>query len=154
MSGTEANAAFYGNADYTTAFRGSGSWTVDGVQADGTPNGTPINAETFWTTVSGGRYSWGEFFAYDATNFRLREVTLGYDFGKVGFFNGLRLSVVGRNLFFLYRGKALLDIPGVPERKMNFDPDVSLGGANNFQGVEYGNIPSSRSVGLNLKLSF
>lgn len=154
VSGTEANAAFYGNADYTTAFRGAGSWTVDGVQADGTPNGTPINAETFWTTVSGGRYSWGEFFAYDATNFRLREVTLGYDFGKVGFFNGLRLSVVGRNLFFLYRGKALLDIPGVPERKMNFDPDVSLGGANNFQGVEYGNIPSSRSVGLNLKLSF
>lgn len=154
VSGTDANAAFYGNADYTTAYRDAGSWVVDGVLATGEKNATPINAESFWTTASGGRYSWGEFFAYDATNFRLREVTLGYDFGKVGFFNGMRLSLVGRNLFFLYRGKALLELPGVPERRMNFDPDVSLGGANNFQGVEYGNIPSSRSVGLNLKLSF
>ena len=81
-------------------------------------------------------------------------MTLGYAFGKKGFFNDVRLSLVARNLMFLYRGKALLDLPGVPERRMNFDPDVSLGGAGNFQGVEYGNIPSSRSVGLNLKLSF
>ncbi len=153
VSGTEANAAFYGNADYTTAFR-DGNWLLDGVQQNGDANNTAINAETFWTTVSGGRYSWGEFFTYDATNFRIRELTLGYAFGKRGFLNDIRLSLVARNLLFLYRGKALLDLPGVPERRMNFDPDVSLGGANNFQGVEYGNIPSSRSIGLNLKFSF
>ena len=153
VSGTEANAAFYGNADYTTAYR-DGNWTLDAVRQSGEANTSAINAETFWTTVSGGRYSWGEFFTYDATNFRIRELTLGYAFGKKGFFNDVRLSLVARNLMFLYRGKALLDLPGVPERRMNFDPDVSLGGAGNFQGVEYGNIPSSRSIGLNLKLSF
>jgi TonB-linked SusC/RagA family outer membrane protein len=153
VSGTDANMAFYGNADYTTAFR-EGSWVLDAVTRTGETNSTAINAESFWTTVSGGRYSWGEFFTYDATNFRLRELTAGYSFGKAAFFNDIRLSLVARNLFFFYRGKALLDMPGVPERKMNFDPDVSLGGAGNFQGVEYGNIPSSRSIGLNLKLSF
>jgi hypothetical protein len=36
---------------------------------------------------------------------------------------------------------------------MNFDPELSLG-ASNFQGVEYGNMPSTRSIGINLKLSF
>lgn len=153
VSGTEANAAFYGNADYTTAYR-DGGWTLDAVRQSGEANSSAINAETFWTTVSGGRYSWGEFFTYDATNFRIRELTLGYAFGKRAFFNDVRLSLVARNLLFLYRGKALLELPGVPERRMNFDPDVSLGGAGNFQGVEYGNIPSSRSIGLNLKLSF
>ena len=153
VSGTEANNAFYGNADYTTAYR-DGGWTLDAIRQTGEANSSAINAETFWTTVSGGRYSWGEFFTYDATNFRIREVTLGYAFGKKAFFNDIRLSLVARNLLFLYRGKALLDLPGVPERRMNFDPDVSLGGANNFQGVEYGNIPSSRSIGVNLKLSF
>ncbi|MEZ4987116.1 MAG: hypothetical protein R2795_19100 [Saprospiraceae bacterium] len=65
----------------------------------------------------------------------------------------LRLSLVARNLAFLYRGKAILDIPGIPERTMNFDPDIQLG-AGNYQGVEYGNLPSTRSLGVNLSLNF
>jgi hypothetical protein len=46
-----------------------------------------------------------------------------------------------------------LDIAGMPERKLNFDPDINLG-AGNFQGVEYGNLPSTRTIGLNLQLGF
>jgi hypothetical protein len=46
-----------------------------------------------------------------------------------------------------------VDIPGIPTRKMWFDPDVNLG-AGNYQGVEYGTLPSARSIGLNLSLSF
>ena len=104
--------------------------------------------------MSGGRYSWGEFFTYDATNVRLRELTLGYNFNfSSGFIKRARLSAVARNLFFVYRGKAILDLPGVPTRRLSFDPDISLG-AGNFQGVEYGNVPASRSVGVNLQLSF
>ena len=153
-SGSEANLAFDGNAAYTTAFR-DGGWILPGVTATGETNTKAINAETFWTTVSGGRYSWGEFFTYDATNVRMRELTLGYNFNFSGnfFIKRARLTAVARNLFFLYRGKAILDLPGVPTRRLSFDPDISLG-AGNFQGVEYGNVPASRSVGVNLQLSF
>ncbi|MCF1715638.1 SusC/RagA family TonB-linked outer membrane protein [Flavihumibacter sp. RY-1] len=153
-SGTDANFAFDGTADYTEAFR-DGNMVLDAVQEDGSKNTAAINAETFWTTVSGGRYSWGEFFTYDATNVRLRELSIGYQFDKfpIKFVKSAKLSLVGRNIFFLYRGSSILDIPGIGERKMNFDPELSLG-ASNFQGVEYGNMPSTRSIGFNLKLSF
>jgi TonB-linked SusC/RagA family outer membrane protein len=152
-SGTEANLAFDGTAAYTTANRG-GNWVLDAVTASGEKNTKAINAETFWTTVSGGRYSWGELFTYDATNVRIRELSLGYDLNIPNtFIRNARISLVGRNILFLYRGKAIMDIPGLPERRMGFDPDVNLG-AGNFQGVEYGNLPSTRTVGLNLKLGF
>lgn len=152
-SGTEANLAFDGTAAYTTDNR-AGNWVLDAVTATGEKNTKAINAETFWTTVSGGRYSWGEFFTYDATNVRIRELALGYNFDiKSNFIRAAKLSLVGRNLFFLYRGNAILDIPGVPTRKLNFDPDINLG-SGNYQGVEYGNLPSTRTLGLNLKLTF
>jgi hypothetical protein len=154
VSGTDANLAFDGTGAYTEAFR-DGGLVLDAVTTDGSQNSTAINAEALWTRVSGGRYSFGEFFAYDATNIRLRELSLGYTFNLPERLNisNLRLSITGRNLFFLYRGKSLLDIPGIPERTMNFDPDIQLG-AGNFQGVEYGNLPSTRTIGFNLQVSF
>jgi len=155
-SGSDANLAFDGNAAYTTAYR-EGGWVIPGVVKNGesyTPNTTPINAETFWTTVSNGRYSWGQLFTYDATNVRIREAAVGYDFTvNNSFVKKAKLSIVARNLFFLAKGNAIMDIPGVPTRKMWFDPDVNLG-AGNYQGIEYGTLPSARSIGLNLNLSF
>jgi TonB-linked SusC/RagA family outer membrane protein len=155
VSGSEANFAFDGNAAYTTNNRDAGSWVLPAVTASGEKNTKGISAETFWSTVSGGRYSWGEFFAYDATNIRLRELSVGYNVKMPAnfFIKSAKISVVGRNLFFMYRGKALLDIPGVAQRTLPFDPEINLG-AGNFQGVEYGNLPSSKTMGLNLKLSF
>ncbi|MCP9237106.1 SusC/RagA family TonB-linked outer membrane protein [Lewinella sp. JB7] len=154
VSGTDANLAFDGTADYTAAFR-EGGLVLPGVTEDGTPNNVAITAEQLWTRVSGGRYSFGEFFAYDATNVRVREVSVGY---SIPLPENLRIrtarvSLTGRNLLFLYRGKALLDIPGIPERTMNFDPDIQLG-AGNYQGVEYGSLPSTRTIGVNLQLGF
>ena len=153
-SGTQANLAFDGTGDFTTEHR-EGGWILPGVTSTGEANTTPIDAQTFWTTVSGGRYSWGEFFTYSTTNVRLREVSFGYDIPTGGnfFIKNARLSFIARNLFFIYRGYATMDIPGVAKRKLPFDPDVNLG-AGNFQGVEYGNLPSTRSIGLNLKLGF
>jgi TonB-linked SusC/RagA family outer membrane protein len=151
-SGTDANLAFDGTAKYTEANRDS--WILDAVTASGEKNTKAINAETFWTTVSGGRYSWGDVFTYDATNVRIRELTLGYNFNiKSNLIKGVKLSLVGRNLAFLYRGYATQNIGGLEKRQLNFDPDINLG-AGNYQGVEYGSLPSSRTIGLNLKLSF
>lgn len=153
-SGTEANLAYDGTADYTTHHR-EGGWVLDAVTREGQPNSTPINAEAFWQTVSQGRYSWGEFFTYSTTNFRLRELSVGYNIptGNNFFIKNARISLVARNLFFLYRGYATMDIPGIPKRKLSFDPDINLG-AGNYQGIDYGNLPSTRTVGLNVKLGF
>ena len=101
------------------------------------------------------RYGVGEFFAYDVTNFRVRELSLGYDIPlkNHNVIKGIRISAVARNVFWIYRGSSLLDIPGLGKRKMSFDPDMSLGNGN-YQGVEYGTLPSTRTLGLNLKLTF
>lgn len=166
VSGTEMNLAFSGIPE-ATAINRAGNWVLPGITAGvsgadgstligaGKTNATAINAEKFWQTVSGKRYGWGEFFAYDATNFRVRELSIGYRIPVPSslFIKSAQLSFVARNLFWLYRGKSLLDIPGVGKRTMWFDPDVNMGNGN-FQGVEYGTLPSNRSLGANLKLSF
>ncbi|WP_460637307.1 SusC/RagA family TonB-linked outer membrane protein [Larkinella harenae] len=154
VSGTDGNLAYDGTADYTLEHR-EGGWVLPGVTATGETNTKAINAEQFWQTVSQGRYTWGDFFAYSTTNIRLRELSFGYNipFPQNFFIKNARLSLTARNLFFLYRGNANMDIPGLKTRKLPFDPDVNLSAAN-YQGSEYGALPSTRTVGLNLKLGF
>jgi len=65
----------------------------------------------------------------------------------------VRVSLTGRNLFFLYRGKSLLDIPGIGKRTIPVDPEVAIGGSN-YQGIESGLLPGTRSFGLNVGVSF
>lgn len=154
VSGTDAMMAYYGVSGYTTKFRGGGL-VLDGVHDDGTANTTTINAEQLWTNVSqGGRSGYGQFFAYHATNFRLREFSLGYKFNVAhSFLKSAKLSLTGHNLFFLYRGKSLLDIPGIGKRTLPIDPESAIG-TSNYQGVESGLPPSLRSIGVNVNLSF
>ena len=83
-----------------------------------------------------------EFFVYDATNVRLRELSVGYTFRNLfGVGKNLTAAIIGRNLFFFYK-----DAP--------MDPDVSAGTGNGVQGVDMFALPTSRSFGLNLKLNF
>jgi hypothetical protein len=80
-------------------------------------------------------------YIYDATNFRLRELSLGYTFRNLfGNYKNLNISLVCRNLFFLYKESPV-------------DPDVSLSTANGMGGIDMFNYPSSRSFGLNIKLN-
>ena len=154
VSGTEMNLAFSGITKGTDQHR-EGGWNLGGVDASGAAVNKTITAQDFWQTASGKRYGVGEFFAYDATSFRVRELSIGYDIpvGTKSFIKSARFSAVARNLFWLYRGSSLLSLPGEGKRKMWFDPDMSLGNAN-YQGVEYGTLPSTRSLGFNLKLTF
>lgn len=154
ISGTDAMMAYFGIAEYTTKYR-DGGLVLPGLKPDGTPNTTAITAEKLWTQVSqGGRNGYGQFFAYSATNFRLRELSLGYSFDwQNKLVKNARLSLTGRNLFFFYRGKSLLDIPGIGKRTIPVDPEVAIG-SSNYQGIESGILPITRSIGLNLSLSF
>lgn len=153
VSGTDSFLGAYGLGDFTEEWR-DGGLVLPGVKADGSANTTEITAQQLWTTVSqNGRAAWGEFFTYSTTNFRMRELSLSYDFNiDHQVIKNIRLALVGRNLFFFYRGKAKLDIPGV-SRTIPIDPEAALG-AGNYQGVESGLLPSVRSFGLNLKASF
>ena len=60
--------------------------------------------------------------------------------GESGFIRSAKISLVGRNLFFLYK-----DAP--------FDPEV-VTGTGNYGGIEFNSLPSTRNIGLNLKLTF
>lgn len=154
VSGTEMNLAFSGIPEVTEAFR-EGNWNLGGVNEKGEKVTASTSAQGFWQIASGKRYGAGEFFAYDATNFRVRELSVGYNIPleNTKFIKGAKLLLVGRNLMWLYRGSSIMDLPGVGKRKMWFDPDMSLGNGN-FQGVEYGTMPATRTFGLNLQLSF
>jgi TonB-linked SusC/RagA family outer membrane protein len=154
VSGTEMNLAFSGIPEVTETFR-EGNWNLGGVSSTGTPVTQSITAQDFWQIASGKRYGAGEFFAYNATNFRARELSLGYTLPirSQKIVQSVKVSLVGRNLFWIYRGSSLMDIPGLGTRKMWFDPDMSLGNGN-FQGVEYGTLPSTRSFGFNVNVIF
>lgn len=154
VSGTDAYLAAYGLASYTEKYR-EGGLILDAVQADGSVNSKSITAQQLWTKVSqNGRDAWGEFFLYDMTNVRLREMSLAYNFNPKGsLINRAQVSLTGKNLLFLYRGKSKMNINGIGKRSNPTDPDASLG-AGNYQGVELGLPPITRSFGVNVKLTF
>ena len=154
VSGTEMNLAFSGLTKGTLPYR-EGGLNLGGVDASGNAVSKTIDAETFWQTASGQRYGVGQFFAYNATSLRMREVSFGYDIPlhNTNILKGLRISAVARNLFWIYRGSTILAVPGMSKRKMWMDPDMSNGNSV-FQGVEYGALPSTRTLGFNLKANF
>lgn len=114
---------------------------VPGMLASGTPNSQKVSAEKYWTSISGITEAW----MYDATNIRLRELSLGYSLPKSLLsktpFTGLKLSFVARNLFMIY------------SKTKGFDPEAAYT-SGNAQGIEYGSMPTMRSLGFNLNVAF
>ena len=97
-----------------------------------------VAVEDYYTFVGSSDAS---SYIYDATNFRLRELSLGYTFRNLfGEYKHLNLSFICRNLFFLYKDSPV-------------DPDVSLSTANGLGGIDVFNFPSARTFGFNLKLN-
>ena len=82
-------------------------------------------------------------YVYDATNVRLAEVSLGYDFPckNWGWVKGLNLSVVGNNLAMLFL-------------KAPFDPEMTSSAGTYNQGIDYFMQPSTRSLGFSVKVHF
>ena len=151
VSGNEANLAFSGITKATEDFR-DGGLVLNGINPLDQENTTSISAEKFWTHVSGKRSAAGEFFAYDATNIRVRELAFAYSIPvKSSRIKTCRVSVFANNICWLYRGNSLLEIGGV-KRKLPFDPNMTLSGSSS--GSDYGVFPASRNYGLNFQLSF
>ncbi|HQT23942.1 MAG: hypothetical protein B7X86_10160 [Sphingobacteriales bacterium 17-39-43] len=116
------------------------------VKADGTPNTTAITSENFWKTVGGRNTPIGEAFVVDATNTRMREASIGFTLpksalAKLPFVSNAKISLVGRNLFFLYK-------------KGNWDPEILSSTNTSAAGGQSYLPPTERTFGLNLKLDF
>ncbi|GAB3699395.1 SusC/RagA family TonB-linked outer membrane protein [Spirosoma flavus] len=113
------------------------------------PNNIGIGVADYYFTGGFGPGGADEVNVMDATVFRLREVSLGYQFPKSWLkktpFGTAFLSVSGRNLWYL--------APNFP-KYLNFDPEVSSLGAGNSQGFDLIGIPTTRRLGVNLRFSF
>jgi len=123
-----------------------GTLNADGVQVGGTPNDTRVSAQDYF----GGSWMWNnhEYSILDGTYIKLREVVLGYDINvsKIPWIQKLNISVFGRNLAILYRDKSTAEL--------GIDPEVGLGGGDSGVGFENFQIPTTRSLGIKLRLSF
>ncbi len=114
------------------------------VLADGVSSAATFDAETFWRAVGGRNAPVGEVFARDATNVRLRELVVGYrlPIAENNYIKGASVSLVGRNLFFFLN------------RAETLDPEVINGTGTAAEGFNSFEPPTSRSLGINLKIDF
>jgi len=108
------------------------------VKADGTPNTTAINSEQLWNVLGGRNAPTGEAFVKDASNVRMREVIIGYRIPEYR----ARISLVGRNLFFL------------SNKAGNIDPEILVNTNRNADGQEGFSLPTTRSLGVSFNIEF
>jgi hypothetical protein len=81
----------------------------------------------------------------------LRQASLGFNLGRTAFlrktdFKTAKLSIVGRNLFYLHRDPQF--------KAMGVSPETAFNTTFAAQGVESEGIPTTRSIGFNLSFSF
>ncbi|MFZ6014200.1 MAG: TonB-dependent receptor domain-containing protein, partial [Bacteroidota bacterium] len=113
------------------------------------PNDIQIEVNDMYFGETFAVNSADEWNVFDATVFRLREVSLGYQLPQSLLsktpFGSASITFTGRNLWY----KA----PNAPKHS-NFDPETSTFGTQNAQGFEFDNVPSVRRFGVNLRLTF
>lgn len=140
------NAVIYADGVTEETLAGRDSYTFPGVKSDGSANNIATTAERYWVKVGGRNTPAGEVFTYSASNIRMREMALSYNLPSSLFkktpFQGIAVSLVGRNLFF-FMNKA-----------KGFDPELASGAQNTSVGLESFSLPSTRTFGVNLNLSF
>jgi TonB-linked SusC/RagA family outer membrane protein len=141
------NAIIYADGVTEETLAGRDGFVFDGLKAsDKSQNTTSIKAEQYWTRVGGRNAPAGEVFTYDASNIRLRELVLGYTLPaslvKGKYIQAASISLVGRNLFFLMN------------KAKGFDPELIAGSQNSTVGLESFSQPTTRTIGLNLNLTF
>ncbi|RLK06663.1 SusC/RagA family TonB-linked outer membrane protein [Tenacibaculum discolor] len=153
FSGTSASLRSSGLAYETLTNRGE-SFVDAGVNEVTAPDGTvtyeenttPVqNQEEYWGNESATSNTEGNIF--DASYIKLREVALSYSlpskFLEDKFFTGIRFGVEARNLWI------------IQDHVPHIDPEVNFFGTGGPAAtVEFASVPSIKSVGFNVKLTF
>ena len=138
LSQTQAEMDMYGVSKNTADARDKGYVVLEGHKIE--------DVKGFYKNTVGGRAGVTEYYMYDATNVRLRELSLSYRLPikwieKLKVLQEVQLSFVGRNLFFIYK-------------KAPFDPDLVLSTGNDNQGIEVFGMPTTRSLGFSIQCKF
>lgn len=144
VSHTQAVLAGAGKTVETLTGR-DGTLIIDGDLASGSKNTVPVTSQAYWSLVGGRGGPVGEVFTYSATNVRLRQLSLGYRIptnviNKTPFTN-IDITFFGRNLFFF-------------KNNAPFDPEVALNNGLGGQGIDFWSLPTTRSIGFNINVSF
>lgn len=134
------DASMVANGTHERTLEHRENFVVEGVTEDGSPNTTEANFQEYYQRIAGIASE----FMYEADNIRLREVVLSYKIPTKGinkYIKGASISLVGRNLLFFYK------------KAENFDPESSWS-LGHDQGIIFNTLPTTRSVGVNLKVNF
>jgi TonB-linked SusC/RagA family outer membrane protein len=153
ISFTEALVAGGGVLDYTETGRdgsllfGENIYPDEtGVTEDGAINTAKCTSEAFWNNIGGRNNPVGEPFVRSASNIRMREMVLGYEMPKSllskTFFTSCRISLVGRNLFFI-------------QNKAKYcDPEQVRHTGISAEGQEAFPLPTTRNFGVSINFGF
>ncbi|AUC82343.1 SusC/RagA family TonB-linked outer membrane protein [Lacinutrix sp. Bg11-31] len=120
----------------------------NGVMSDGSGGYVQNNVVTTAKLFNQNAFGNGveESAIFDASYVKLRSVSIGYSLPqsllKGTFISNAKFAVVGRNLAILHS-----NVPHI-------DPETGFSSGNGEQGQEFGQIPSARSIGFNVNLSF
>jgi len=151
-NGTKSRMIGFGTAKVTenrgekVIFDGTKGHITDGkVITTGAKNDIETTYSQYYYQNIGGGASPAQEQNVEKTDWvRLREVTLSYELGKLvknTFIKQLKVYATGRNLW--------LSTPYT-----GIDPETSLFGASNTQGLDYFNMPNTKSYVFGLKLDF
>ena len=145
-SHTQAVLAGLGKLEQTVAGRDNKDLIVPGVLAGtNTNNAVAVDPRSYWQLVGGRGNPVGELWVYSATAVRLRQATLSYRLPQAIAsrlkLNAVDIALYGRNLFFI-------------SKKAPFDPEVALNTGLGGQGIDFYSLPTTRTFGLNLNVSF
>lgn len=144
-NGTRGAMVTFGTAKETED-RGSDKVFVGVKQSDGSQNNIIVNPDQNWYLGNGGGFSGNTEDFVEQTSFvRLRNVTLSYTIPKNfwGSYNipDMTLYFTGVNLWLS------TDYKGI-------DPETSLMGAFNAQGIDYFNMPNTKSYVFGVNFNF
>ena len=122
--------------------RNNRGYIGEGVNEQGEANDIPISPAAYWQSIGNNI---PEPFIYDASYVKLRDLSLTYNLPTSLLrgtpFRNVSLSVMGRNLFILYKNTPNID----PESNYN---------VSNGQGFEYGSLPGRKRYGFNVVVKF
>ncbi len=143
FSKTEAFLDSYGVSKRTGDIRDAGStMPINAVDANGNAV-TSISPVTYYGAV-GDRNRIMEPYIFSRTNVRLGQLVFGYNFDVKKYNLPIKeasFSLVGRNLFFFYK-------------KAPYDPEQAMSTNNSQQSNEVFSVPSTRTYGFSLKVTF
>ena len=133
ISKTQAVMDYYGISQATADARDRGYVMINGMKSP--------NVKEYYQVLGANDGVMSQY-VYDATNIRLGELSLGYDFPVqkwCSWLKGLNVSFVGHNLLMIYK-------------KAPFDPEMTASTGTYNQGIDYFMQPSLRSLGFSVKI--